>query len=96
MCGLPGEDEYWERRREEFEQIPAGWRPEPKKQVLSLDEEIDDLEKEYGCKLEDLDEPDFEDIVFRIRGEYPLQAEYDPRFLAIFYKIDPRRKNTWS
>lgn len=54
------------------------------------------LEKEYGCKLEDLNEPDIEEIVFRIRGEYPMSAEYDPAFIAIFYKVDPDwRYNIW-
>ena len=64
--------------------------------ILSLDDELDDLEKEYGCKLEDLNEPDIEEIVFRIRGEYPMSAEYDPAFIAIFYKVDPDwRYNIW-
>jgi hypothetical protein len=46
--------------------------------------------------LEDLNEPDIEEIVFRIRGEYPMSAEYDPAFIAIFYKVDPDwRYNIW-
>ena len=90
------EDEYWERRREEYERVPKDWKPEPERQILSLDDELDDLEKEYGCKLEDLNEPDIEEIVFRIRGEYPISAEYDPAFIAIFYKVDPDwRYNIW-
>ena len=90
------EDEYWERRREEYERVPKDWKPEPERQILSLDDELDDLEKEYGCKLEDLNEPDIEEIVFRIRGEYPMSAEYDPAFIAIFYKVDPDwRYNIW-
>ena len=90
------EDEYWERRREEYEKVPKDWKPEPERQILSLDDELDDLEKEYGCKLEDLNEPDIEEIVFRIRGEYPMSAEYDPAFIAIFYKVDPDwRYNIW-
>jgi hypothetical protein len=71
MWSIPNEDEYWERRREEYERVPKDWKPEPERQILSLDDELDDLEKEYGCKLEDLNEPDIEEIVFRIRGEYP-------------------------
>ena len=78
MWSIPNEDEYWERRREEYERVPKDWKPEPERQILSLDDELDDLEKEYGCKLEDLNEPDIEEIVFRIRGEYPMSAEYDP------------------
>lgn len=96
MWSIPNEDEYWERRREEYERVPKDWKPEPERQILSLDDELDDLEKEYGCKLEDLNEPDIEEIVFRIRGEYPISAEYDPAFIAIFYKVDPDwRNNIW-
>lgn len=96
LINIPNEDEYWERRREEYERVPKGWKPEPERQILSLDDELDDLEKEYGCKLEDLNEPDIEEIVFRIRGEYPMSAEYDPAFIAIFYKVDPDwRYNIW-
>ena len=41
-------------------------------------------------------EQDIEEIVFRIRGEYPMSAEYDPAFIAIFYKVDPDwRYNIW-
>ena len=83
------EDEYWERRREEYERVPKDWEPEPVEELVSLDDELEDLEKEYGCKLEELDESDIEDIVFRIRGVYPISAEYDPAFLAIVYKMDP-------
>ena len=54
MWSIPNEDEYWERRREEYERVPKDWKPEPERQILSLDDELDDLEKEYGCKLEDL------------------------------------------
>lgn len=96
MWSIPNEDEYWERRREEYERVPKDWKPEPERQILSLDDELDDLEKEYGCKLEDLNEPDVEEIVLRIRGEYPISAEYDPAFIAIFYKVDPDwRYNIW-
>lgn len=96
MYGIPGEDEYWERVREERERVPDGWKPEPERQILSLDDELNDLENEYGCKLEELGEPDIEGIVFRIRGEYPFEAEYDPAFIAIFYKVDPDwRYNIW-
>lgn len=91
---MPGEDEYWERVRERMEMGET--EPEPEEKILSLDDELDDLEKEYGCKLEDLNEPDIEEIVFRIRGEYPMSAEYDPAFIAIFYKVDPDwRYNIW-
>ena len=77
------EDEYWER----------AWAAPDDDDSMA---ENDDLEKEYGCKLEDLNEPDIEEIVFRIRGEYPMSAEYDPAFIAIFYKVDPDwRYNIW-
>lgn len=81
------EDGYWERRREEMERIPADWKPESERKILSLDEEAEDLEKEYGCSLEDLEEPDLEEIVFRIRGVYPESVEYDSNLLAIFYEV---------
>lgn len=89
MQGIPGEDEYWERVREERERVPDGWKPEPVEELVTLDDELEDLEKEYGCKLEDLDETDIEDIVYRLCGEYPLSAEYDPVLIAILYKVDP-------
>ncbi len=92
--GWINEDEDWERRREEHE--GALKVREPERKVLDIDEELDDLEKEYGCKLEDLDDPDIEDIVFRIRGEYPASVEYDPSFTAIFYVADQKwRENIW-
>lgn len=45
MWSIPNEDEYWERRREEYERVPKDWKPEPERQILSLDDELDDLEK---------------------------------------------------
>lgn len=45
MWSIPNEDEYWERRREEYERVPKDWEPEPERQILSLDDELDDLEK---------------------------------------------------
>lgn len=81
------EDGYWERRREEMEQQPKGWETELDRKILSLDDEIEDLESEYGCSLEELDEPDLEEIVFRIRGVYPESVEYDSNLLAIFYEV---------
>lgn len=84
---MPGEDEYWERVRERMEMGET--KPEPVEELVTLDDELEDLEKEYGCKLEDLDETDIEDIVYRLCGEYPLSAEYDPVLIAILYKVDP-------
>lgn len=88
MWSIQNEDKYWERRREEYERVPKGWKPEPERQILSLDDELDDLEKEYGCKLEELGEPDLEEIVHRLRGEYPAEAKYEPDWIAIFYRLD--------
>ena len=97
MWHMLNEDDYWERRREECEKVPGHLEPEAEQRILCLDDELDDLEKEYGCKLEDLNEPDIEEIVFRIRGEYPMSAEYDPSYVAIFYKADPEwRRNIWQ
>lgn len=83
---MPGEDEYWERVRERMEMGET--KPEPEEKILSLDEELEDLEKEYGCKLEKLGEPDLEEIVYRLRGEYPAEVKYEPRWLSIFYRIN--------
>ena len=27
MWSIPNEDEYWERRREEYERVPKDWKP---------------------------------------------------------------------
>ena len=62
--------------------------PEPEEKILSLDEELEELEKKYGCKLEELGEPDLEEIVYRLRGEYPAEAKYEPDWIAIFYRLD--------
>lgn len=85
MYSIPGEDEHWERVREELESRYL--EPEPRSELISLDDELDDLEKEYGCSIRELGEPDLEDIVFRIKGIYPIEASYDENFLAIFYKV---------
>lgn len=83
---MPEEDEYWERIRERMEMGET--EPEPEEKILSLDEELEELEKKYGCKLEELGEPDLEEIVYRLRGEYPAEAKYEPDWIAIFYRLD--------
>ena len=70
---MPGEDEYWERIRERMEMGET--EPEPEEKILSLDEELEELEKKYGCKLEELGEPDLEEVVYRLRGEYDCEVE---------------------
>lgn len=40
---MPGEDEYWERIRERMEMGET--EPEPEEKILSLDEELEELEK---------------------------------------------------
>lgn len=67
---MPGEDEYWERIRERMEMGEA--EPEPEEKILSLDEELEELEE----------------IVYRLRGEYPAEAKYEPDWIAIFYRLD--------
>ena len=95
MWGSLNEDEYWERKREELECCCIDY--EPKRQILCLDDELDDLEKEYECKLEDLEETDIKQIVYDLLGEYPMSAKYDRAYIAIFYKVDPDwRYNIWS
>lgn len=44
---MPGEDEYWERIRERMEMGEA--EPEPEEKILSLDEELEELEKNMAA-----------------------------------------------
>ena len=71
MCGMPGEDEYWERRREEREKPRAfrkssAWdedEPIYKNGNLFLDGETEEIEKERGYPMEELYEGDLLEIV---------------------------------
>ena len=87
---IPWEDEYWERRREEYEnpKRDPDWKPEPERDWLFLDEELDDLEAEYKCKLTELFEGDLIEIVERMTGIIPETAIYDPRMYGIRYEYE--------
>lgn len=87
--GIPfDEDAYWERRREEYEnpKRDPDWQPEPEREWVFLDEELDDLEAEYECKLTELPEGDLLDIVEKITGIVAEAATYDPRMYGIRYE----------
>lgn len=89
MYGLPDEDAYWERRREEYEnpRRPPDWAPEPESGWLFLDEEADDLETEYGCKLAELFEGDLFDLLDRFINDKKewLSAVWDDSMCGIKY-----------
>lgn len=91
IYGIPfDEDAYWERRREEYENpkhVPD-WKPEPEREWLFLDDELDDLEEEYGCGLHELPEGDLSEIVEKMTGIYPETAKYDPRMYGIEYEYE--------
>ena len=57
MCGISGEDEYWERRREELEK-PKAWdenEPVYEDGNLFLDEEIEEgLCRIYAREMKDV------------------------------------------
>ena len=81
MWLIPNEDEYWERVRESLEA--------PRKSeegTLFLDDDIEELEKKYGCSIEKLYEGDLEEIVLEKEGIVPESARYDPQFDCIVYK----------
>ncbi|MCC8066809.1 MAG: hypothetical protein LIO94_06880 [Clostridiales bacterium] len=92
--GLMGEDAYWERRREEFENPRAFHRrsqweddePEYAEGSLFLDEEIEDIEAEKGYPMAELDEGDLLDIVEDIKGIEADSAVWNVWYSCIDYK----------
>ncbi len=91
------EDEYWERRREEFENPRAfhrrsewdDWEDndyEYEEDYLFLDEEVEDIEAEKGCEMCDLDEDDLLEIVEKREQIEAAEAEWNGRIGAIVYK----------
>lgn len=81
MCGISNEDEYWERRREEWENPRAfrkmgAWdEPVYKNGSLFLDDEIEEIEKERGYPMEELYEGDLLEIVEEQEGIAADSAE---------------------
>lgn len=94
MCGIPGEDEYWERRREEWENPRAfrkcsAWdedEPIYENGNLFLDGEIEDIEKERGYPMEELYESDLLDIVEEQKGIVADSAEWNCNWECIEYR----------
>ena len=55
---IPNEDEYWEHVRESLEAPRKNEEPYLEEGTLFLDDEIEELEKKYGCSIEELYEGD--------------------------------------
>lgn len=69
-CGIPGEDEYWERRREEYENP----RRDP------------DEEPELKTGTIYLDEDELLEIVKHFTGIDAEEAEYNAKYGSVEYK----------
>lgn len=86
---VPNEDAYWEAVRERMEnpRRPPDWEPEPESDCLYLDDELDDIEAEYGCKLTELREVDIMGILDRFLkdGREWLSAVWDEAMCGIQY-----------
>ena len=87
MWLIPNEDTYWENARVYMEDVYRSENVQEEKNLF-VDEELDDLEREYGCKLEELPEGDLLDIVQEIPGEMPIEARYNPDTYGIEYTIE--------
>lgn len=98
--GLQNEDAYWENYREEYEhgfRPRSEWakmdaEPEYEAKSLYLDEEgqTEELEAEFGCRMEDLDDDDLIEIVERFTKDHPdedSEIKWDPNMWSIDYKI---------
>lgn len=88
MCGILDEDEYWERRREEWEQPKASDEDELVYEDgnLFLDEEIEEIEKERGYPMEELYEGDLLEIVEEQKGIVADSAEWNSNCECIEYR----------
>lgn len=90
MC----EDEYWERRWEEWENPRAfrkcsAWdedEPIYENGNLFLDGEIEEIEKERGYPIEELYERDLLDIVEEQKGIVADSAEWNGNLECIEYR----------
>ena len=89
MWGIPGEDEYWERRREEYENPRRRYDEEKvierDRFYLDEEEEQEEIEGKYGCAISKLSEGDLLDIVLDFIGIEAESAEWDDKFQCIEY-----------
>ncbi len=83
---MPDEDAYWEGVREDMEKSSKGTGDFLQESLLSLDDVIEDLEEEYGCRIEELYEGDLCEIVRKFRGIAPEDARWDDRLDCIVYR----------
>lgn len=94
MWSIPGEDEYWERSREEWENPRASrkynaWdedEPVYESGNLFLDGEIEKIERERGYPMEELLEGDLLEIVEEQKGIVADSAEWNGRWECIEYR----------
>ncbi len=89
MWGMPDEDAYWERRREEWENPPKHpWdeAPEMVKKSLYLDFELDEIEAKYGVGIQQLDEEELLEIVEKFLGIQAEEACWNDSFGCVEYK----------
>lgn len=93
MCGIPGEDEYWERCREEWENPDLFrrkriWDEEEYETASAfLDDEIEEIEKKRGVPMEKLCEWDLLEILEELKGITAYSASWDKTFDAIDYIV---------
>ena len=94
MCGIQGEDEYQERRREEWENprtfrsCSARDQDEPVYATgnLFLEEEIEEIEKARGYPMKELYEGDLLEIVEEQKGIVADSEEWNDNWDCIEYR----------
>lgn len=86
MWLIPNEDEYWERRREEYERQFEPEYPVTVKDTVFLDEELEEIEERYQCSIGELYEADLIDIVQELTGIVPDTAIWVENFCGIDYE----------
>lgn len=90
------EDKYWENVREEHDNQHRycslyGYEDEEtiiESKCLSLDEELEDIEKEYQCSIEEMSEGDLQEIVEKLKGIETLSAKWNREFQCIDYEYE--------
>lgn len=95
MWNIPNEDEYWERRREEWENPELFRKKNPWDEdepiyetgSLFLDEEIKEIEAERGFPMKELYEGDLLEILEEIKGIIAEKASWNAAFAAIDYTV---------